>query len=65
VDALKRRGIPYAYIAFEGEGHGFRKAENVKRAAEAHLSFLAQVSGFEPADEIEPVEIENLHSVRQ
>jgi dipeptidyl aminopeptidase/acylaminoacyl peptidase len=65
VDALKRRGIPYAYIAFEDEGHGFRKAENVKRAAEAHLSFLAQVSGFEPADEIEPVEIENLHSVRQ
>jgi dipeptidyl aminopeptidase/acylaminoacyl peptidase len=65
VDALKRRGIPYAYIAFEGEGHGFRKAENIKRANEAHLSFLAQVSGFEPADEIEPIEIENLDSVRQ
>jgi dipeptidyl aminopeptidase/acylaminoacyl peptidase len=66
VDALKRRGIPYAYIAFEGEGHGFRKAENVKRANEAHLSFLAQVSGFELADDFDPVEIENLDTtVRQ
>ncbi len=65
VDALKRRDIPYAYIAFAGEGHGFRKAENIKRAAEAHLSFLGQVSGFEPADEIETIEIENLGPVRQ
>ena len=65
VDALKRRDIPYAYIAFAGEGHGFRKAETIKRAAEAHLSFLGQVSGFEPAGEIEPIEIENLDSVRQ
>jgi dipeptidyl aminopeptidase/acylaminoacyl peptidase len=65
VDALKRRGIPYAYIAFEGEGHGFRKAENVKRATEAHLSFLAQLSGFEPADEIDSIAIENLQPVRQ
>jgi dipeptidyl aminopeptidase/acylaminoacyl peptidase len=63
VEALKRRGIPYAYIAFEGEGHGFRKAENVKRATEAHLSFVAQVSGFELADEFEPIEIENLERV--
>jgi dipeptidyl aminopeptidase/acylaminoacyl peptidase len=65
VEALKRRGIPYAYIAFAGEGHGFRKAENIKRAADAHLSFLGQVSGFEPADEIEPIEIEKPDAVRQ
>jgi dipeptidyl aminopeptidase/acylaminoacyl peptidase len=65
VEALKRRGIPYAYIAFEGEGHGFRKAENIKRAADAHLSFLGQVSGFEPADEIEPIEIEKPDAVPQ
>jgi dipeptidyl aminopeptidase/acylaminoacyl peptidase len=63
VEALKRRGIPYAYIAFAGEGHGFRKAENIKRAADAHLSFLGQVSGFEPADEIEPIEIEKPDAV--
>jgi dipeptidyl aminopeptidase/acylaminoacyl peptidase len=60
VDALKERGIPHAYIAFAGEGHGFRKAENQKRALAAHMSFLAQVFGFELADEIEPIEIENL-----
>jgi dipeptidyl aminopeptidase/acylaminoacyl peptidase len=65
VEALRRRAIPYAYIAFEGEGHGFRKAENVKRAIETHLSFLAQVFGFEPADEIEPIEIENLQAVQR
>ncbi len=64
VDALKARGIPYAYIPFAGEGHGFRRAENIERAAAAHLSFLAQVSGFELTDEIEAVEIENLRTVR-
>jgi dipeptidyl aminopeptidase/acylaminoacyl peptidase len=60
VKALEQRGVPHAYIAFAGEGHGFRKAANVKRALEAHLSFLAQIFGFEPADELEPIEIENL-----
>ena len=65
VDALKKQCVPYAYIAFEGEGHGFRKAENVKRATEAHLSFLAQLSSFEPADELESIAIENLQPVRQ
>ena len=64
VEALKHDGIPYAYIAFEGEGHGFRKAENIKRALEVHLSFLGQVFGFEPADEIEPIAIENLEPAR-
>jgi dipeptidyl aminopeptidase/acylaminoacyl peptidase len=63
VDALKERGIPHAYIAFAGEGHGFRKAENQKRALAAHVSFLAQVFGFELADEIEPIVIENLDHV--
>lgn len=63
VQALERQGVPYAYIAFEGEGHGFRKAENVRRSVEAHLSFLAQVFGFEPADDIEPIAIENPQAV--
>jgi dipeptidyl aminopeptidase/acylaminoacyl peptidase len=63
VAALKERGIPYAYIAFEGEGHGFRKAENVRRATGAHLLFLAQLFGFEPADELEPLQVENLHRI--
>ena len=46
--------------AFEGEQHGFRKAENIIRAEEAELYFYGRVWGFTPADEIEPVEIENL-----
>jgi dipeptidyl aminopeptidase/acylaminoacyl peptidase len=65
VEVLAARNVPHAYIAFEGEGHGFRKAENVKRSMEAHLSFLAQVFDFAPADDLEPVQIENLEGVRQ
>lgn len=46
-DALAANGVPHAYLAFEGEGHGFRRAETVIRALEAELSFLGQVLGFE------------------
>jgi dipeptidyl aminopeptidase/acylaminoacyl peptidase len=60
VEALRTRGVPVAYLAFEGEQHGFRKAENIIRAQEAELYFYGRVFGFDPADEIEPVEIENL-----
>ncbi len=49
-DALTRKGIPHAYILFEGEQHGFRRAENIERALEAELSFYGQVLGFAPAD---------------
>ena len=59
-DALDRKGIPHAYIALEGEGHGFRKQENVRRSIEATLDFVARVFGFEPADELEPLEIAHL-----
>jgi dipeptidyl aminopeptidase/acylaminoacyl peptidase len=59
-DALKARGTPVAYIEFAGEGHGFRRAENIIRAKEAELYFYGKVFGFEPADTLEPVEIENL-----
>ncbi len=58
VAALKENGIPHAYLAFEGEDHGFRKAENIRRSLEAELSFYAQVFGFELADDIEPVRLE-------
>ena len=51
----RRRGCRYAYLLFEGEQHGFRKAENIVRSREAELSFYAQILGFEPGDEIEPV----------
>lgn len=41
------RGVPHAYIAFEGEGHGFRRAETMVRALEAELSLYAQVFGLD------------------
>ncbi|MDT7656710.1 MAG: hypothetical protein QOF38_1425 [Pseudonocardiales bacterium] len=62
VDALRGKGVPVAYLLFDGEQHGFRRAENIRRAIDAELSFYAQVFGFGlPAGEgIEPVTIENL-----
>ena len=49
-----------AYVPFEGEQHGFRRAENLKRALEAELSFYSQIFGFELADPVEPLAIDNL-----
>ena len=45
---LAAHGIPYAYIAFAGEAHGFRKAENIVTSLEAELSFYGQIMGFTP-----------------
>jgi dipeptidyl aminopeptidase/acylaminoacyl peptidase len=61
VDALRRNGVPYAALFFEGEGHGFRGIEAQRATFEAQLSFLGQVLGFEPADAIEPLEVIGLH----
>jgi dipeptidyl aminopeptidase/acylaminoacyl peptidase len=47
-DALARKGIPHAYLEFEGEQHGFRKSATIIAAHEAELSFYGQVFGFEP-----------------
>ncbi|OJY48624.1 S9 family peptidase [Pseudonocardia sp. 73-21] len=62
VDALRERKVPVAYLLFDGEQHGFRRSENIRRALDAELSFYAQVLGFNlPAEEgIEPVVVENL-----
>lgn len=59
-EAVKAKGLPVAYLAFEGEQHGFRRPENIKRAYEAELYFYSKVFGFDLADPVEPVEIENL-----
>jgi len=59
-DALLKKGLPVAYVPFEGEQHGFRKAENIKRSLDAELYFYSRVFGFEPAEPIEPVKIANL-----
>lgn len=60
VSKLRAKGLPVAYLAFAGEGHGFRRAENIIRTQEAQLYFFSRVFGFQPADDLEPVEIENL-----
>jgi dipeptidyl aminopeptidase/acylaminoacyl peptidase len=65
VAALAANGIPHAYLAFEGEGHGFRGAAAIRRSIEAELSFLGQVFGFTPADELEPVELPGLEQWRR
>jgi dipeptidyl aminopeptidase/acylaminoacyl peptidase len=59
-DALRERGVPVALMEFEGEQHGFRRQENICRALEAELYFFGRIFGFRPADEIEPVPIDNL-----
>ena len=60
VEALERKRIPHAYITFEGEGHGFRKQENIERTLEATLAFVGRVFGFEPAGDLPPLEIAHL-----
>jgi dipeptidyl aminopeptidase/acylaminoacyl peptidase len=59
-DAVRRKGLPVAYVAYPGEQHGFRKAENIVRSLEAELYFYAAVFGITLADTIEPVQIDNL-----
>ena len=60
VDALRERGIPHAYLLFEGEGHGFRQAETIVTALESELSFYAQILGFSRATTYPSCAIEHL-----
>lgn len=57
VDALAAKGLPHAYLLFEGEGHGFRQADTIVAALEAEYAFFAQIFGFDPADDLAPVPI--------
>ncbi|MCK9439925.1 MAG: prolyl oligopeptidase family serine peptidase [Methanothrix sp.] len=59
-DALRSKGLPVSLVEFEGEQHGFRQAENIKRALDAELYFYSRIFNFQLADFIEPVPIENL-----
>jgi dipeptidyl aminopeptidase/acylaminoacyl peptidase len=56
-DLLRANGVPVGYIEFPGEGHGFRSAGARIRSLEAELAFFGQVLGFDPADDLEPVEL--------
>ena len=64
VDALFERRVPHAYLLYEGEDHGFRGKDAIVRSFGAELSFYAQVFGFEPADDIEKLEIQFLEERR-
>lgn len=59
-EAARAKGLPVAYLAFAGEAHGFRRAETIKRALDGELYFYSRVFGFDLAEPVEPVEIENL-----
>ncbi|HET6378689.1 MAG TPA: prolyl oligopeptidase family serine peptidase [Methylocella sp.] len=61
-DAMAARGLPAAYYSFPGEGHGFRKAETLRRVLELELDFYGRVFGFNPPGLSERVEIENMPS---
>jgi dipeptidyl aminopeptidase/acylaminoacyl peptidase len=52
VAALRQRQVPHAYLLFEGEQHGFRKAENIARSVEARLAFYGMVLSFTPDDDV-------------
>ena len=56
-DALAARGVPHAYVVYEGEGHGFRRAETIIDVLERELAFLGQVLGFETPG-VPPVALE-------
>jgi len=59
-DAVRAKGLPVAYLAFEGEQHGFRRADTIIRCFEAELYFYGAVFGFMPADLGTPIRIDNL-----
>jgi dipeptidyl aminopeptidase/acylaminoacyl peptidase len=63
VAALERKRVPVAYLPFEGEQHGFRRAENIKRALEAELCFYARVFGFDLAGPVDPVPISSANQL--
>ncbi len=59
-EALRNQGTPVALLVLPGEQHGFRRAENIKRALDAELYFYSRVFRFKPADPIQGIPIENL-----
>ncbi|WP_204102633.1 MULTISPECIES: S9 family peptidase [Spirulina sp. CCY15215] len=59
VEAIEKKGLPVAYVSFAGEQHGFRRAENIKRALDGEFYFYSRVFGFQPAEAIEPIKIMN------
>ena len=59
-EAVRAKGLPVAYLLFEGEQHGFRRASTIKRVFEAELYFYSKVFGFTPADTIDKIDPETM-----
>jgi dipeptidyl aminopeptidase/acylaminoacyl peptidase len=59
VAVCQEKKLPYAYVAFEGEQHGWRRESTIRRALEGELYFLSRIFGFDAAGDIAPLEIEN------
>ena len=60
VNELRQKYLPVAYVLFEGEQHGFRKAENIRKSIDGEFYFFSKIFHFHMADDIEPIPIENL-----
>ena len=59
LDSLRRRNVPVMYQLFEGEGHGFRKAETNLACLSAELAFYGRIFNFIPADAVPEIALEN------
>ena len=59
-NTLRENGVPTAYLAFEGEHHGFSRADTIKQCLAGEFYFYSRIFGYEPADDLEPIPIENL-----
>jgi len=60
VKAIENKGIPVAYVTFTNEGHGFRRAENIKTALDGEFYFYSRIFNFQPAEDLPTVNILNL-----
>lgn len=65
VEAAKAAGCAVTYLEFEGEGHGFRQGPNIVRALEHELVFLGRVFGYQPAEDLAPIEISNAEALNR
>jgi dipeptidyl aminopeptidase/acylaminoacyl peptidase len=65
IAALRAKKLPFAYVSFPSEGHGFREAANIQKSVEAELYFYSRIFGFTLADRITPVLIENESNIKR
>ena len=61
-EAARAKGLAVAYVPFEGEAHGFRRAENIKRSLDGELYFYSRVFGFDADVQVDQDFIERLHN---